>query len=163
MSVDRDDVVAAVSAISDAVGDIDALRAAQVARYNDRTARLELLKQDRRVTETRGEEFIPDGLLRYHLNTPIQDMTGSEVKTITFRKPTVQNVRKASRYSSMDEWTAYMVKDLSYEIADDETLNKIDAAEWDAIVEVARFPFEFAPTRIGEKRPVNLASSGGAS
>lgn len=162
--IERDNLIVAVGQIADALGDVDGLRAAQEAGFRDQQAKLNLLMEDRRVTKTQGDpDNIPDGLLRYHLSTPIFDDAKQKIEAITFRKPTVGTIRAASRYVSEEEWTAFVIKTLSYEIADDNTLNRIDAAEWDAIVEVAKFPFVCAPSRIGEARTTDPTSSGGTS
>jgi len=156
MDVDRDALVSAIGNIAEAMSDVDALRKSLDVDYADKRARIDLLIEDRRVEELDG------GILRYHLITPITDQANQKIEYLTFRRPTVGTIRKASRYSG-DEWAAYLIRVLSHEVADDATLDRISGEEWDAIVEVVRFPFTPRPTRRGADRPASPASSGGQS
>jgi hypothetical protein len=138
------------------LGDVEGLRVAQGAEYDAKLASIDLLKEDRRVTETDG------GLLQYHLTRPIT-VGPLKIETLTFKAPTVGHIRSASPRVG-EEWAAYMIKQLCAELPDDAALNMIDAQEWDDIVEVVSFPFNHPPCRSGgangRERP---ATSGGAS
>ncbi len=147
MAISRDDLLRGVTEMSRMLGDAEGLRAADEAEYGAKLARIDLLKEDRRVIEVEG------GLLQYQLTTEIIMGNGKKtaentIATLTFKRPTVGHIRTAAGHSGED-WAAYMVKQLCAEIPDDETLDKIDASEWDAIVEVVSFPFNHPPCRVG--------------
>lgn len=157
MEIDRDQLLFHVTALAEGLRDINALRMAEAADYNSKKARISLLIEDRRVIE------LDDGLLQYQLNTPIKNEAGIVISVMTFMKPTVRLIRTAAPYAG-DEWAAIVIKKLCKEVSDDATLNRIDGAEWDAIVEVVRFPFLFAPIRVGPiPESDDPTSSGGAS
>jgi len=150
--VSQDDILAGMRTMARVVGNPEAVNLSREADYKAARARIDALIEHRRVEE------LPDGRLRYHLTTPIElDSTGVKIEHLTFSKPTVGIIRRSSGIDG-DERVAFMIKNLSDEIPDDKTLDKIDGCEWDDIAEVCLFPFEHRPPRFtgddpGASRP----------
>lgn len=139
----NDEILSAMAVIARVVSQPENVRIARETEYRAARARLDALILDGRVEE------LPDGRLRYHLETSItMGETGAAIEFLTFKRPTVGTVRASSGFQG-DERVAYLIKSLAGEIPDDKTLNKIDGSEWDDIAEVCLFPFEFRPPRVG--------------